>query len=406
MIRIITSLFLGLLTFLVIIILYQYQNKDWSYGTIIADSLVFQHKIIDSKPPSGEKCCLDILAVGDIDGDNQADIMVGSQESIGMVWYHSPDWTLYQIAEGQFTTDGEIADIDNDGDSDIVISEDEDNTVSPQASHGAIAWWENTGRPFEASGWIRHQIGDHFAHDLAVGDVNGDRRLDVVMFKKDQPRQLTWFAAPNNPQDTWERHEIDTPQGEGLDLGDIDGDGDLDIAASHNWYENADSQGLSWTKHQVTKNWGTETRSIIADFNRDGKLDIVLSHAEGIGRLSWFANPNWEEHPIESEHLNGCHSLEVADFDHDGDLDVFAGEMNTGGGQVMVYENLGENQWKKLLLSQQGTHNARLGDVNGDRNIDIVGKNYTSEKIVELWQNLSSHPRLCLLYTSIIGNLK
>ncbi len=78
--------------------------------------------------------------------------------------------------------------------------------------------------------------------------------------------------------------------------------------------------------------------------NGDGKQDIVLSHSEGEGRVSWFENPSWTEHIIESESLQGAHSLEVADFDGDNDLDVFVGEMNIGGGKVMVYENLEQSR--------------------------------------------------------------
>jgi hypothetical protein len=352
-----------------------------------SNSLILKQTIIDSSPPSGNKCCLDVLAIADIDGDERADVMVGSQNSVGAVWYHYPDWTRYQISEGEFTTDGEIADLDRDGDGDVILSDYKNN---------AIAWWENTGDPFKSSGWIRHQIGDRFAHDLAVGDINGDGNLDVAIFAKNKSRQLTWFAAPADPSEPWSLHEIDTPPGEGLDLGDIDGDGDTDIAASRNWYENQDGKGLSWTKHQITANWGEETRTIIADMNNDGKQDLVLSHSEGKGRLSWFANPNWQEHPIESEKLNGCHSLEVGDLDNDGDRDVFAGEMNTGGSKVIVYENLGSDRWNRIILSRKGTHNARLGDIAGDGNLDIVGKNYTGDKVIELWQNLTSKPKLTL----------
>lgn len=301
--RIITSLFLGFLTLLAIIILYRYQSKDLSYGNIVADSLVFQHQIIDSNPPSGNKCCLDVLAIGDIDGDNQDDVMVGSQESIGMVWYHSPDWTRYAIAPGEFTTDGEIADLDGDGDGDVVISD---------YGNDAIAWWENTGQPFETSGWIRHQIGDRFSHDLAVGDVNGDNHLDVVMLRKDKPRQLTWVTAPNNPQDTWESHQIDTPPGEGLDLGDLDGDGDLDIAASNNWYENTDSQGLHWTKHYIGKVTEWPDRFAVADFNNDRRLDLVVSEEnsgeEPNANVYWFEQPKnrpdspWLRHVVTTQY--------------------------------------------------------------------------------------------------------
>jgi hypothetical protein len=231
--------------------------------------------------------------------------------------------------------------------------------------------------------------------------VNGDRDLDVITFRKDEPKQLTWFKAPANPRKSWTRHEIDTPPGEGLDLGDIDADGDLDIAAGPNWYENQHRQ--TWKKHPLTAvvaiagktltPWGTETRDVIADLNRDGKLDILLSHAEGDGRVSWFENPAWTEHVIEPTSLKGAHSLDVADFDGDRDLDVFVGEMNTGGGNVMVYENHEQaKRWQRNILATTGTHNAIAADIDADGVAELVGKNYTGQKVVEAWKVIHRAP--------------
>jgi hypothetical protein len=349
-------------------------------------SLAFKHVVIDPSPPSGLDCCLDVLAIGDIDGDKEADIMVGSEGSIGAVWYHNPDWKRYSIGSGDFTTDGEIADLDGDGDRDVVIS---------SISRDAIEWWENKGKPFESSSWERHEIGAKWVHDISVGDLNGDRRLDVVIFRKYDGSQLTWFEAPIDPRQLWTRHEIDTAPGEGLDLGDLDGDGDLDIAGGTNWYENTSGRGKVWNKHPIS-NWGESSRDLITDINGDGKPDIILTHAEGEGRVSWFENPSWTEHVIESESLIGAHSLQVTDFDGDSDLDVFVGEMSTGGiqglnvggGKVMVYENLGKaDRWKRSILASTGTHNAVVRDMNGDDKPDIIGKNYQGPKVVEIWQN-------------------
>ena len=338
-------------------------------------SLQFVREVIDPSPPSGSSCCLDVCAIGDIDGDGLADVVVGSENSLGAVWYHATDWTRYTIGSGDFTTDGEVADVDGDGDNDFVVS---------CISRDQIEWWENLGSPFTASGWSLHKIGGNYAHDLEVGDIDGDNDNDVVVFHK--ASEVVWFQAPNDPRGTWTRRSIASSAGEGLDVGDLDGDGDLDVAASRWWYKNGNA-GTSWMKGTITSSWGDDCRDIVADIDNDGSNDVLLSHSEGSGRVSWFEGPGWTEHAVESGSLTGAHSLEVGDFDLDHDLDVFTGEMHTTSTKrVLVYQNFGGGlTWARATIATTGTHNARVGDVTGDLKPDIVGKNYDGSKDVDLW---------------------
>src|SRR5262249_14918582 len=141
----------------------------------------FDHIVIDSNFTG------DCKGVGDIDGDGFPDVIVGGSQ---LVWYRYPSWskTVIANAASEFTTDMQVADVNGDGAPDIVVSDG--------SGAGNVLWFENPhgrgGDPATAP-WRRHVIGTQggFVHDLEVGDINGDGKLDVVTRKG--PITKLWF---------------------------------------------------------------------------------------------------------------------------------------------------------------------------------------------------------------------
>ncbi|MCI0393215.1 MAG: VCBS repeat-containing protein [Acidobacteria bacterium] len=344
----------------------------------------FRHIIIDRHHPKRPNC----KTVGDIDGDGFTDVLAASWAGEGVYWYAYPNWTKRRIDTGSFTTDMQTGDIDGDGDLDVVI---------PRDGTGLV-WYENPlpkGNP-ATDKWTLHKIDDKGAHDLELGDIDRDRKLDVV------GRHGETRVFLQKSPDEWVRIVIPTKGRGGTALGDLDGDGDLDIAQDGYWLEAPDDKVKGvWQRHEIGAGWPNDVGVHIADLNKDKRPDVILAPAEASGRLVWYeaADPKkgpWKEHVI-AEGVSHLHTFKTADIDKDGNLDLVTAEMEqTPQGRVTIHYNLGKGlQWSAQVIGWSGSHNLRLADIGNDGDIDIVGANhgnYGGSTPVEMWENLSAKP--------------
>ena len=133
-------------------------------------------------------------------------------------------------------------------------------------------------------------------------------------------------------------------------------------------------------------------RTWVGDLDDDGDQDVVQAEADHPdGRVAWFENDgrgNWTRHLIKDkgERLD-FHALAVADFDRDGDFDVFAGggPLSPPGAQASyIWENTAgakgrptSEKWVAHLITRKPVHEVEAADVDRDGDIDLVAKPWT-----------------------------
>ncbi|MGW8179934.1 MAG: FG-GAP repeat domain-containing protein, partial [bacterium] len=126
--------------------------------------------------------------------------------------------------------------------------------------------------------------------------------------------------------------------------------------------------------------------------------EVVFGPGDNVLRLrlyEWSGN-SWTGRDLLPDDINHGHSLRMGDVNGDRKLDIFVAEMGQWSGRVdnprarmfVLYGN-GKGEFKVQLVQQgQGTHESRIGDVDGDGDLDIFGKAFRhNSPRLDVWRN-------------------
>lgn len=326
------------------------------------------------------------LAVGDIDNNGRADIMVGERDQQHL-WMAGDGtdfqntYTVSEIVDGGFFSQGSnFVDINADGWLDAFHCNDD----------GESFIWANdgTGALVLANDWIDMQTGgpDFDLHSGNYGsvwtDFDSDGDIDLYIARcrlsvddPTDPRRINGLYE-NDGQGNF----LENAGAYGLDIGwqswtaefqDIDNDGDFDCFVTNHDFPSQLLENQDGTFVDVTSESGINVELIaiqaaMKDFDNDGFVDLIVSGTNGFGE---YYHNNGDKTFTKMDGFvddRELHSFVVGDVNRDGYLDFY-------GGYAVGYNEATDIN-DALWMNQGGDNNfLAVSLIGSDCNLDGIG---------------------------------
>lgn len=194
------------------------------------------------------------ICVGDFDKDGRLDLLGSARTGNQVVWYRNPlkptiePWRKTTIdAKTVAPVHGHPVDLDRDGDLDVIMAFG--LAVPTDADSHQVSWYENVGSPGDGTTWHKRVVTSKFPSGVEVvaGDLDGDDDLDLVATSWSGRGQIAWFENSGDPRSDWKMHPL-------------------------------------------KENWTNAITVVLADFDRDGRLDIAACAERGSNEVRFWRN--------------------------------------------------------------------------------------------------------------------
>ena len=319
-------------------------------------------------------------ATADLDGDGDLDLLTANyiSDNVSVLLNNGAGAFVAGTAVpvGNGPREVEAGDLDGDGDIDFLVTNYSGDSVSVLRNNGNATF---TAAPVVLVGDVPRGLG--------IGDLDGDGDLDFVSVNYGSDNVSVrlnngsaGFAAAGAPVTTGTNPVA-------VALGDFDGDSDVDMAVTNNSNSNVSillnngSAGFTATTPAGT---GLGPRGIATgDFDGDGDLDLAVANF-GANSLSILLNNGSAGFtPATGSPLstgNNPYAVTVGDLDGDGDVDIAV--TNSGSSSVSVFRNNGSASFTPAAGSPFGVGvspgGVVMGDFDKDGDLDLSTANFGS----------------------------
>lgn len=352
---------------------YLEHGYSWQFTTEVDPSSPGEF-IFDASYSAGERPYY--MAAADLDGDGDPDMVTASYgQGTVSVWLNYGDGTFaprvdYAAGDSCYTII--TADIGGDGDLDLVICDLGSDSLIILPNNGDGTFAPSTGfaianRPVSV---VATDLDGNGAMDLAIVTDYSDNILVMLNSGSGVFALQTEYAAGASPR--------------GITAVDLDRDGDQDLAVTNSSSDDVSillNYGDGTFAPAANYPVGSTPMSIVAaDLDSDGNMDLVSADwaSRSVSILLNLGGGTFAQH-VSYDLGAGIFSVIAADFDGDGDLDLAAAAAwcilcPPVWKHLVVTQNQGDGTFENEFYYPVGTFSISVitADFDGDGDMDLA----------------------------------